>query len=88
MPVVKNNLVVTRPLISNGRITSQNIHLTTELPKTGSRFDVTHTIGRCVSPCSCSNDQILTKVCGSDGRTYDSECHAECAGISVSQMFF
>ena len=77
VPVVKNNLVVTSSL---------NIYLTAELPKTGSSFDVTYIIGRCVSPCSCANDQSSNKVCGSDGRTYDSECHAECAGISVSQM--
>ena len=86
VPVVKNNLVVTRPLISNGRITSQSIHLTAELPNTGSTFDITRIIGRCVGPCSCADDQISTQMCGADGRTYDSQCHAECAGTTVSQM--
>ena len=84
VPIVKNNLVVTTPLVSNGQIISQSIHLTADLPKSGSRFDVTSIIGRCVSPCSCVNNALSNKVCGADGRTYDSRCDATCAGISVS----
>ena len=83
VPVVKNNLIVTTPLVSSGQIISRNFHLTVELPRSGSRFDVRSIIGRCINPCSCANNESSNKVCGADGRTYDSECDATCAGVNV-----
>jgi len=83
--VVKNSLVVGIPVLSGGRLTTEQRHLTAQLPQTGSDFSITDVIGRCVAQCSCNTPQ--SEVCGADGRTYDSECYADCAGVQVSHQY-
>jgi len=70
--------------MSGSRLTTEQRHLDVQLPQTGIDFSITDVIGRCVAPCSCPTPQTGDKVCGADGRSYESECYAECAGVQVS----
>lgn len=41
--------------------------------------------GTCIQPgCVCPDAEPDEAVCGVDGRTFDSRCHALCAGVSVA----
>ena len=84
VPVVKNSIIVSVPVESNGRRTTEQRHLTAQLPQAGIDFSITDVIGHCVTPCSCNTPQLSDKVCGADGRTYDSECYADCVRVQVS----
>ncbi|XP_065894203.1 uncharacterized protein [Dysidea avara] len=83
VPVVKNSIVVSLPVLSGGRRTTEQRHLTAQLPQAGIDFSITDVVGRCVTPCSCNTPQLSDKVCGADGRTYDSQCYADCVRVQV-----